>query len=64
VARAWGNLTASRKRQGRTLPILDGLVATRTLHHRMKIATRNAQDFEGLGVGIVNPCPRDGDGAS
>ena len=55
VARVWGNLTASRKRQGQTLPTMDGLIAATAIHHGMKIATRNASDFEGLGVEIVNP---------
>lgn len=55
VARVWGDLTASRRRQGKTLPIMDGLIAATAIHHGMKIATRNVSDFEGLGVKIVNP---------
>ncbi len=50
VAVAWGELDA-----GRTLPVMDGLIAATALAHRLTLVTRNTRDFAGTGVAIVNP---------
>jgi len=31
------------------------LIAATALHHRLAIATRNIDDFSGLGIDIVDP---------
>ena len=51
VMLTWGKLTAS----GRTLPAIDSLIAALALHHNFALVTRNAKDFDGTAVKIVNP---------
>ncbi len=55
TARAWGDLTASRQRQGRPLPVADGLIAATAVVRGLTIATRNVEDFAGCGADVVNP---------
>lgn len=52
IADRWGRVQASA---GRTLPIVDALLAATALHHDLTIVTRNLKDFEGLGVQLINP---------
>jgi predicted nucleic acid-binding protein len=52
VADRWGRVQASA---GRTLPVIDGLLAATALQHDLMLATRNTKDFAGLGVQLVNP---------
>jgi len=52
VADRWGRLQASA---GRTLPVIDGLLAATALRHDLTLVTRNMRDFDGLGVRVVNP---------
>jgi predicted nucleic acid-binding protein len=52
VADRWGRVQASA---GRTLPIIDGLLAATALRHDLTLVTRNTKDFAGLGVLLVNP---------
>lgn len=51
VADTWGRLAA----QNPMLPVVDGLIAATARFHRLRVVTRNESDFEGTGVGIVNP---------
>ena len=50
VCEHWGRLMA-----GRTLPVIDGLIAATALVHGLTMATRNAGDFEKTGVVVVDP---------
>ena len=52
VADRWGRVQA---RAGRTLPVVDALLAATALQHDLTLVTRNVKDFEGLGVQIANP---------
>lgn len=52
IADRWGRVQA---RAGRTLPVIDGLLAATALHYDLTLVTRNTKDFEGLGVQLVNP---------
>jgi predicted nucleic acid-binding protein len=52
IADRWGRVQASA---GRTLPVIDGLLAATALQHNLTLVTRNIKDFEGLGVQLVNP---------
>jgi predicted nucleic acid-binding protein len=50
VAEQWGVLMAERFR-----PVVDCYLAATALVHGLKLVTRNTADFEGTGVGLVNP---------
>lgn len=52
VADRWGRVQASA---GRTLPVIDGLLAATALEHDLTLVTCNTKDFAGLGVQLINP---------
>ena len=52
VADRWGRVQAGARR---TLPVVDGLLAATALHHDLMLVTRNARDFAGLGMQLVDP---------
>lgn len=51
VADRWGQLVAAA---GRPLPAIDSLLAATALVHGLTMVTRNAKDFEGLGLTVIN----------
>jgi toxin FitB len=55
VSRRWAKLVVQLKRRGRSLPLLDSMIAATALEHRFTVATRNVRDFEETGARIVNP---------
>jgi toxin FitB len=50
VARLWGKLSA-----GRSLPVIDGLIAATAMIHGLTLAARNTRDVEFMGVSLVDP---------
>ena len=50
VADVWGRTTA-----GRSLPIVDSLLAATALTHNLTLVTRNTKDIEDTGVRYLNP---------
>ncbi|MFI0424662.1 type II toxin-antitoxin system VapC family toxin [Spongiactinospora sp. 9N601] len=50
VAEEWGRLNAVRP-----LPVIDGLLAATARVHGWTLVTRNAKDFTGTGVSVVDP---------
>jgi predicted nucleic acid-binding protein len=53
VMREWGRMCVQA---GRTLPILDSLIAASALVHSLTILTRNTRDFVDIeGLLLVNP---------
>ena len=52
VADRWGRVQATA---GRTLPVIDGLLAATALQHDLTLVTRNVKDFAGLGVPLIDP---------
>lgn len=55
VGRRWARLVIDQKRNGRALPLLDGMIAATALEHGLTVATRNVSDFEQSGVKVVDP---------
>jgi toxin FitB len=55
ASRLYGKIQAARRRIGRPIKEMDGLIAAVALLHRGTLATRNTADFENCGVELVNP---------
>lgn len=55
VADRWGLLAAEAKSTGKTLSVIDGLLAATALHHNLTIVSRNVSDFAACHVAVLNP---------
>ena len=55
VADRWGALAGTAQKDGRTLPVIDGLLAATAIHHNLTLVTRNTGDTEATGVPLFNP---------
>ena len=55
VARAAGELRASREAAGRPVTPSDMLIAATALVHGLAVATRNVDDFQNCGVAVTDP---------
>jgi toxin FitB len=53
VAKRWGAFSADRSR-----PVIDTLIAATASVHELTLLTRNASDFEGLGISLIDPWRR------
>lgn len=55
IAERWGALSARAGKNGRPVPVIDGLLAATALHHDLMLVTRNDSDVTGTGVPTLNP---------
>ena len=55
VAVEWGRICGEAERIGKPRPAVDALIAATAVVHKMKLATRNVCDMEGMGADIINP---------
>jgi predicted nucleic acid-binding protein len=55
ISRRWAKLVVDVKQKGKTMPLLDGMIAATALQHDLTIATRNVRDFEKAGLRPLNP---------
>ncbi len=55
AAHEFGRVVAKRAQMGRPIMPMDGMIAAIALANGMSIATRDIDDFTGLGIDIVNP---------
>jgi predicted nucleic acid-binding protein len=55
VADRWGQLAGDAKRQGKTLAVIDGLLAASALQHNLTVVSRNTSDFVHTRVTVLNP---------
>lgn len=55
VSRRWARLVVDLKRKGKTMPLLDAMIAATGLEHDLTIATRNARDFKLAGLKVFDP---------
>jgi toxin FitB len=55
VSNRWGVLGAECQLRGTPLDTADGMIAATAIEHDLTIVTRNAKDFAGLGVVLLNP---------
>ena len=55
ISRRWAKLVVDLRRKGKTMPLLDGMVAATALQHDLTIATRNTGDFRKAGLKVFDP---------
>jgi toxin FitB len=55
ISRRWAKLVVDLKQKGRTMPLLDGMIAATALQHDLTIATRNTRDFKKAGLKVFDP---------
>lgn len=55
AAHHFGQIRATRREAGTPIAPMDALIAAIARANSMTLATRNTQDFEGLGITLVNP---------
>jgi len=55
ILERWAHLSASMEREGKTLAIMDSLIAATAHHYELTLATRNVNDFNALPLKIFNP---------
>jgi len=55
VSQRWARLVVEMRKKGRTLPILDSMIAATALQHGLVLGTRNTVDFKKTGVSVVDP---------
>ncbi|MDE2652336.1 MAG: type II toxin-antitoxin system VapC family toxin [Gemmatimonadota bacterium] len=55
AARTYGPIAALRRSAGRPVASADCQIAAIAAARRMRLATRNVRDFEGMGIDIVDP---------
>jgi predicted nucleic acid-binding protein len=55
VSMRWAHLVVELKQKGRTLPVLDSMIAATALVHGLILATHNIRDFRTAGIQVVDP---------
>ncbi len=55
AARAYADVAAGRRRRGRPISTADAQIAAIVRSRSGRLATRNADDFEGCGIELVDP---------
>lgn len=55
VAAVWGKMQAKAEMSGKTMPIIDGMIAATAVEHNLTVATRNISDMEAGKAVLVNP---------
>ncbi|MEA2929090.1 MAG: toxin FitB [Hyphomicrobiales bacterium] len=55
VADAWGIVHARGKAVGRSIDVMDGLIAATAEVHGMTVVTRDIADFKAVGTPVFNP---------
>lgn len=55
IADGWALAMARGQRSGRTMTAMDAFFAATAESHSLTLVTRNARDFEGLGVPLFDP---------
>jgi toxin FitB len=55
IADAWGILNARSRAAGRSIDVMDGLIAATAAVHDMTVVTRDVSSFKAAGTPHVNP---------
>ena len=55
IAEIWGTMAGEAQRNGKPLPIIDGLIGATAKYHHLTLVTRNVNDFAPCRVSVMNP---------
>ncbi len=55
AAVTWGRIRAEAEAKGKSIPVIDGLIAAIGMTNDMTVATRNVKDMPDGGVRVFNP---------
>jgi predicted nucleic acid-binding protein len=55
VADRSGVIIGEARRAGKSIPVIDGLLAATAIQHNLTVVSRNAKDFAGVPVQTLNP---------
>ncbi len=55
IAKTWGELKAMSESEGKSLTVIDSLIAATTIHYDFVLVTRNIKDFIHTGCELFNP---------
>lgn len=55
VMLTWGKIVANLEKSGKTIPAIDSIILALAAHNHCILVTRNADDFKGTGIRIINP---------
>jgi predicted nucleic acid-binding protein len=55
IADAWGRISAHGKSIGRSIDVMDGLIAATAETYQLTVVTRDVAVFEGVGSAVLNP---------
>lgn len=58
-AAVWGKMQATAEMAGKTMPIIDGMIAATAATHNLAVATRNISDMEAGNAVLINPWDED-----
>lgn len=55
VAMRWGDLSGAAEKEGRKIPVLDGLLAATSIQHGLTFVTRNIKHIRDTGAELYDP---------
>ncbi len=55
VMEKWADIQSALQRHGKSVPVIDGILAATAAAHDLTIVTRNIADFKLTGVRVQNP---------
>ncbi len=55
VGRCWGAMLGEAEKKGRSLPVVDALIAATAITHGLIVVSRNTTDMSGSGATLLNP---------
>jgi predicted nucleic acid-binding protein len=55
IADRWALLASEARRKGKTLSVIDGLLAATALHNNLTVVSRKTSDFTATPVQVLNP---------
>lgn len=55
ISLKWGEISGAKRREGKQIPVIDGLIGATALVHSLVVVTRNVDDFRRVGAPVFDP---------